>query len=82
MNETTELYKELKEEKREKKLSNLEHSTKAVEASGIPFQRKNEFHIIIEGYDFWPSTGLFINRKTQKRDRGVYRLLKILKEKQ
>lgn len=35
-------------------------------------------HLVIGDFDFWPSTGLFKNRKTGKKGRGVFNLIKVL----
>ena len=48
----------------------------------IEFESKNYgAHLIVEGkFDFWPSTGLFINRTTKERGRGIFNLFKIIKK--
>ena len=80
MSDTGEMYSALKKHNKEKKRNNLEYSTKILEDAGIPFIKKNGgVHLIIDGaFDFWPSTGLFINRANQKQGRGVKNLLKAL----
>lgn len=85
MSELGELYKGLKEAKSEKKKDNKENSTKLLTEHDVEFEsRNNGVHLIVyaEGdklIDFWPSTGLWIRRwHTQKRERGVMRLLKEL----
>jgi len=66
--------------KRAKKEKNLEHSTRLLQESGIPFESKNwGVHLIVQGnsglIDFWPSTGKFIARSGAK-GRGVRNLIK------
>ena len=80
MGDTGEMYSDLKKHNKAKKRVNLEASTKMLEDAGIPFIKKNGgVHLIVDGaFDFWPSTGLFINRSTQKQGRGVKNLLKAL----
>jgi hypothetical protein len=60
-----------------KRRSNTESSTSIIEGSGIPFESKNNgAHLIVAGrWDYWPSTGLFIDRETKKKGRGVFNLL-------
>lgn len=64
---------------KQKRWSNLDSSKKILQDAGVLFEEKANGHIIIhEGdkYDFWATTGLFINRKTKQRGRGVFNLLK------
>ena len=82
MGDMGEVFNELKKFNKAKKANNLEASTKRLEDAGIPFIKKNGgVHLIVgDGtFDFWPSTGLFINRATQRRGRGVKNLIKFLK---
>lgn len=62
-----------------KRRSNLESSTEIIESSGVPFVSKNNgVHLIVANrLDYWPSTGLFIDRETKKRGRGVRNLLRL-----
>ena len=80
MGDMGEMFNDLKKHTKAKKRNNLEYSTKMLEDAGIPFIKKNGgVHLIVDGaFDFWPSTGLFINRSTQKQGRGVKNLLKAL----
>ena len=81
MSDTGEMYSDLKKHNKAKKRVNLEASTKMLEDAGIPFIKKNGgVHLIVGdgAFDFWPSTGLFINRANQKQGRGVKNLLKAL----
>jgi hypothetical protein len=59
---------------------NAESSTKILKNKGVSFESKNNgAHLIVENrFDFWPSTGLFIERKTNRKGRGVFNLLKLL----
>jgi hypothetical protein len=59
-----------------KRNSNLKRSLKALESSGINYQKLSEHHYLVaNNYDYWPSTGLFINRSTQKRGRGIFKII-------
>jgi len=61
-----------------KRRSNLDRSTGIMECSGVPFASKNNgVHLIVaDRWDYWPSTGLFIDRHTKKKGRGVNNLLR------
>lgn len=66
---------------KEKKLSNLESSTEILIRNQINFTSHNGgVHLIItslnEIIDYWPSTGKWIVRKSNKQGRGVFKLLK------
>ena len=83
MGDMGEVFSELKKHNKAKKRNNLEASTKMLEDAGIQLIKKNGgVHLIVDGaFDFWPSTGLFINRATQKQGRGVKNLIKALVSK-
>ncbi|MBD3260257.1 MAG: hypothetical protein GF334_01045 [Candidatus Altiarchaeales archaeon] len=85
MGEEVEILKLLKDhnhaEGRQRKQHNKESSTEILTKSGVNFTaRNNGTHLIVEEggkiVDYWPSTGLFIDRADKKRRRGVFRLLK------
>ncbi len=77
----TEAYDALKEERIDKRKRNTEASTRILRDEGIEFQSNNDgVHLVAGPFDFWPSTGLFINRDTGKRGRGVFNLVKLLKK--
>lgn len=85
MNETTEVFKAIKEHSQEKRASNRESSAQYLKDKDIPFTSKNNgAHLIVEGFDcfidFWPGTGRWISRNG-KRGFGVRNLVNyILKE--
>ncbi len=77
MSEIGELFSALREESRIKKLSNLEQSTNILKEKNINFVSKNNgIHLIVGNFDFYPSTGKFINRTTKKDGRGIFNLIK------
>lgn len=80
MSELGDLFKALKEESKAKKLSNAESSRYMLLNSGIKFKDLSDTHLRVGDFDFWPSTGLFINIKTKKRGRGVFNLIKKIKD--
>lgn len=69
-----------REASKEKRKGNREWSTNLLQTRGVPFVSKNlGAHLIVaERFDFWPGTGLFIERKTGKKGRGVHKLLREL----
>ena len=82
--EIAEMYKEHKEERRQKKEMNMEYSTELLKTVGIPFESKNGgVHLIVDGLDckidYWPSTGKFITRKGRS-GRGIKNLLKLCQQ--
>ena len=84
MSDIGEVFAALKVLKKEKKLSNIEHSTYLVIGKGFDVDIKNNgVHLIVKNKgktaDFWPSTGLWQVR-SGKRSRGVARLIKELEK--
>ncbi len=77
--EYADAFKALKEEGRQKRAVNLSSSLNLLASRGIPFKLHSATHAQVGEYDFWPSTGLFIHRKTKKRGRGVQNLIRKLK---
>ena len=57
----------------EKRARNRESSARLLEARGIRFESKNHgAHLVVEGrIDFWPGTGKWIERGSNKKGRGV-----------
>ncbi len=84
MSEIGEIFSALKESRTIKKLKNLESSTKALDDRGIKYKSKNGgTHLIIESdgkdfADFWPSTGKYKLRTSNKYKRGVFKLIREL----
>lgn len=81
--ELSEFYKSWGARKRKKKESNLSWSTDKLAKDGIVFDSKNGgAHLIISHnekiYDFWPSTGKFLDRSSGKYGRGIRNLYKKL----
>lgn len=79
MSEVVEIYQEIREERKNKRWNNYEKSKQILIDRQIDFTEKANGHFIIENYDFWATTGLFIHRKRKKRGRGIHNLLKQLK---
>ena len=78
MGDMGDYYNDLKEASKQKKIENLSSSLQLLEDNNIRFQKFSNTHIRIGDYDFWPSTGLFRNIKTNKSGRGVFNLMRRL----
>lgn len=83
MGDMAEDFKALREHRKAKRKSNLEKTTNLLKSKGVSFESKNNgVHLIVKQnemvFDFYPSTGLFIDRTTKKHSRGVFHLLKKL----
>jgi hypothetical protein len=79
MGDVGEMFGAYRDDRKEKKRSNLEFSTKMLEERGIFFDKKNGgSHLIVvhnqKTYDFWPSTGKYKMRGGQYR-RGIRNML-------
>ena len=81
MSEIFEAFGAIKELGRIKRNNNKISSTGILTSRGIDFiSKSNGVHLVVKNrWDFWPSTGLFIDRKNQKRGRGIKNLLRIIK---
>jgi len=81
MNYMREDYDAMKAHSKEKKLSNLEKSTKLLLDRNIDFESKNNgIHLVVTDFngsliDFYPSTGKWIIRNG-KASRGVMNLIR------
>ena len=82
MGDMGEFWNDVNVERKAKRASNLDYSTELLKENKINFISKNNgVHLIVENkYDFYPSTGLFINRENKKKKRGVKNLIKEIKE--
>ena len=82
MGDMGDIFGAMKQHGQRKRRSNLENSTDILMENQIHFESKNNgIHLIVQNeFDFYPSTGLFKNRKTNKKGRGIFSLIKILKK--
>lgn len=62
----------------EKKSNNLNQSIQIIENKNIQYKKLSDTHYRVADYDFYPTTGLFINITTKKRGRGVFNLIKLI----
>ena len=78
-------WKEIKKHRQEKKEKNRQYSTAWLTEKKIPFKSLNGGYMLRivnkDIYDFWPNTGLFLNRRTKERGRGLRNLYKDIKGK-
>jgi hypothetical protein len=69
-------------ERQERVGRNKSFAVEMLRECNVSFQVKNNGeHVIVAGNpatDYWPGTGLFIQRKTKKEGRGIYNLLKLI----
>jgi len=73
---------ETTEERRERLDNNESYCLKKMQEEGIAYKQLGDFHYLVEGvYDYWPRTGLFINRKNKHRQiGGIHQLIKVVKK--
>lgn len=88
MSEISEIYADHRAIGQEKRAKNRKSSTELLSENGIDFVVKNDgAHIIISIHgkpeiDFWPGTGLWIDRKEKSRKRrGVMKLIAYCRSK-
>ena len=67
-----------KDESKARRQRNRTNSADILKSEGVPFEVKNDgAHLIVEeSIDFWPGTGKWTVRSSQKTGRGVRSLLK------
>lgn len=85
MSEVAEMWADLAKHSQEKRANNRQSSAQLLKARGIAFESKNaDAHLIVTAgstlVDFWPGTGLWIERKGTGKGRGVMRLLGFIKK--
>lgn len=78
MSDLGETFAALREHNLAKKQRNSEKSRELLTKYGVEFKELSSTHLRVGGYDFWPSTGLWIHTKTKFRGRGIFRLLTLL----
>lgn len=85
-NDVGEMWELYHKDRQGKKRRNLEYSTEILRSLEIQFESKNGgVHLIVKhnGFiiDYWPSTGKFKDRKSEKYQRGIKNLVNYLKGK-
>lgn len=71
-----EIWRKAKEISKNKKDQNYLRSKVLLKENKIDFTEKANWHFIVWDFDFWITTWLFIHRKTKKRGRWVFNLIK------
>lgn len=83
MSEDGEMWAEIKKKASEKKLSNLKNSLNILMGADVMLHQFSEWHYLVEGeWNFWPTTGKFMHKKTGESGRGVFNLLKLIGNKE
>ena len=67
----------MKEASRRRRDANRRTGRGKLEAARVSFVVKNEgaHLIVLDRWDYWPGTGLWIDRQTKRQGRGVHSLL-------
>lgn len=78
MGELAEEFREMREYQKVQRWKRYEENMKHIIASGHLYREYGNGQIVIGNYDFWATTGTFINRRTRKKSRGVKKLLSLL----
>ena len=69
----------IKEESQKRRRQNYIKSKTILNERSIQYIEKTNWHFIIWDFDIWLTTWLFIHRKTKKRGRWIFNLLKKIK---
>lgn len=80
LNEDTEMYAAMRRESQERRASNREKSLAILRERGIEYKTFTQDHYRVGEFDYWPSTGKFYNQRTKQKGRGVFNLLRVLKD--
>lgn len=76
MGDMGDLFNDLRDHKKQKKRKNLDYAENVLQ--GYEHRQVDEYLFNIGDFDFWPSTGLFKNRVTKKKGRGINNLLPLI----
>ena len=76
MSELAETFSIYRQQRKIIKRSYLDYAEKMIPKLGVSFKELPNGHWQVGDFDFWATTGLFINRKTKKRGRGISNLIK------
>lgn len=82
MGDMKEYFKALDEVNARRKSAQALRSLLLLEASGFKFTvlNQNGPHVRVGSFDFWPSTGRFVDRKSNKWGRTIEALLAYLRQ--
>lgn len=76
MGDMGDLFNDLRDHKKQEKRKNLDYAENVLQ--GYEHRQVDEYLFKIGDFDFWPSTGLFKNRVTKKKGRGINNLLPLI----
>lgn len=81
MSESSDDWKAWREDSQKRRGENRLNSPLILNAEGIGFVSHNhEAHLVVqERWDFWPGTGLWYDRQTRRKGRGVRRLIGVIR---
>lgn len=77
MSDMGDMWRDVNDASKEKRAQNRDRSAEMLVQAGVPFVSKNGgAHLIVDGrFDFWPGTGLWMERGKPKKHRGIRSLL-------
>lgn len=79
MGDVGEYWKDVKEHQQNQRWINYDRTIERLKQLELEFKEFDNGHIRIGEYDLWATTGTFIHRPTNTKDRGIEKLLKKLK---
>lgn len=82
MGDEGEIWNRVKEQRQVKRWDNVDKSLAILKEKGIRYETLNSSvgHYRIGDWNFWPTTGKFYNPKTGKKGRGVFNLIRYIKQ--
>lgn len=85
MGDVGETFNALRKQRKQKRAENRDKSAALLTANNIHFTTHNGgAHLIVQGdtdfIDFWPGTGTWIPRNTNKKGFGVFKLIEYVKK--
>lgn len=75
MSDLGDTFKAMREDGKKRKLQNHCRALEALRAHHIPIKILGPHHYRVGRFDFWPSTGKYLNRETKKYGRGLMNLI-------
>jgi hypothetical protein len=78
MGDMAEVFNAMREDSRQRRKRNYDHAISRLDDIGINYRTLSNSHLRIGNIDYWPSTGLFIHMKINKKGRGIKNLIKMI----
>ncbi len=79
MSELGQIFRAVREESQERKASNHIRSIMILDEENVVYKKLSPDHYRVGDWDFWPSTGLFKHLLNGQKGRGVFNLLRKVK---